>query len=570
MRLRMTSLFLFNVLLFLFTPLSSFLYAAQNRPKLVLVLVIDQFRADYLTRFESQFLPRLGKSGDVGGFRYLMSQSAYFPMAHYNTLQNMTAPGHATILTGAYPYQTGIPLNMWFNRDTKQNVYATSDPNTPIIGNAGIKKKQSSQSSNGIPNDDGMSPQNLRATTVGDELKIAGYPSRVISLALKHRSAILLGGHAANLALWYDTAANEWVSSQYYLPDAQLPAWVVQTNKEIQAESGKPYEWKLLSLGTGPSDQKFAKIKDTIYTKKGSAESLATPYGLEITADLAERALDAYQLGRNGTTDLLTVSFSSHDIVGHEKGPNSLHIEEMTLAEDRVISKLLNAVRKKVPGGLKNTLIVLTADHGAAPSPEWAKLNHIPAGRINSKDISKTINTHLNEKIGKPAQGDWILESDVFNFYLNRTEILSKSLDLGNIEKEAKAAILKHPDVAYVLTSTEYENRKFLPGIFEQQSVHSYFPGRSGDLVLVPKPYFILGTSKSTQGSTTHLTGYNYDRTVPILISGFHIKNNIYPGRIEVVDIAPTLSFLCGALPPSLAEGRVLSEIIDTQGLLIK
>lgn len=542
---------------------SSSAFASQSRPKLLLVLVIDQFRADYLRRFEDQFLPALlpkkGASAQVGGFRYLMTHSAYYPQGQYNTLQNITAPGHATILTGAYPYQSGIPLNNWYDAREQKETYCTEDATSAIIGSQG--KTQ------GL----GMSPKNLKATTLGDELKNEGLASRVVSVALKDRAAILLGGHRADLALWYDISRNEWVSSQHYLSEPSLPSWVIQLNREMKSHQNETTKWQLLSHGTGPTDQNTSSAEiQKIFTgiKKNNPASIPTPYGVELTVQAAEKALDAYSLGNGKSTDLLAVSISSHDMVGHRYGPNSRFMEEMTLAEDRAISRLLNTVQKKVPGGLSSVVVVLTADHGVAPSPDWTLKNKIKSGIIDMEELAKSISLQLNQKYGKPKQGEWIISTSTLNLYLNRPEILAQKMDLLTIESEVKEILLKYPEVAFVVGSTDFSARKLPLGIYELQATHAFHPGRSGDLIVYPRPYTIAANRDVKPGFTAHVTGYSYDRTVPILLSGFHIRPGVYATPAEVVDIAPTLSFLSGVLPPSLSEGKVLSEALDTRNLV--
>ena len=208
--------------------------AEIKKPKLIVVLIIDQFRADYLTRFKERFLPAQNKKGAIGGFNYLISNGAYFPYAQYEILQAMTGPGHASLLTGSYPYQSGIPINDWYDSQSGKNMYCVEDEASPIVGlkeNSDLKKIR------------GMSPKNLIGTTVGDELKNAGYPSKVISIALKDRAAILLGGHRADLALWFDPSSFQWVSSKYYLPEDHLPTWVTTLNEEIKIKKSPIKVW---------------------------------------------------------------------------------------------------------------------------------------------------------------------------------------------------------------------------------------------------------------------------------------------------------------------------------------
>jgi len=493
-------------------------HAAPTRPQLVVILMIDQFRADYLTRFEKKFLPAVKKNGEIGGFEYLKTHSAYFPQGQYDIVASITAPGHATVLTGAYPYQAGIPLNDWYDSQQKKDTYCTEDSTSALISSDNLTKANL-----------GRSPRNMLATTVGDELKNAGFSSKVVSIALKDRAAILMGGHEADIALWFHPQTREWISSRYYFPDGKLPKWVTQLNQKVQA---------------------------------GPDLNIASPYGLELTTMAAEKALDAYQLGKHENTDLLALSFSSHDMVGHAKGPNSDEMEVMTLEEDRVLSHFLNTLRKKVPGGLNNVVLVLSGDHGVAASPEWAQEHKLDAGRIDEAELASQISAHLNKKYGKLSEGDWVVSHSSFNFYLNQPAILSKNLELASVEAEAKSVLLQNPHAAQVFTSSEFTQRRLPPGMFERQILHTYFPGRSGNVILIPRPFYIGGNKNSVPGSASHATGYSYDRTVPILLAGPQIRPGTYGTRAEVVDIAPTLSFLLGIIPPSLSEGRVLSEIL--------
>jgi predicted AlkP superfamily pyrophosphatase or phosphodiesterase len=289
----------------LLLPIAAF--SQQERPKLLVVIVVDQFRADYLMRFRKNFLPS-EKSGKIlGGFNYLLLKGAYFPFGQNNIAQSMTAPGHATVLTGAYPYQSGIPLNHWYNKEKEIIEGPTDDETFPLVGiNEGSKSK-------------GASPKNLVATTVGDELKNAGYPSKIISIAIKQPPAVLMGGHRADLALWYDSKSHQWISSQYYLPSLKLPKWILDLNAEMKAQQGQKMTWS-------PGDKKTGFSGDTDFRYElevGKSDLNKSPYGLTITRKAAEHAIKALNLGKGSSTNVLAISFSSHDAVGHTFGPNS-------------------------------------------------------------------------------------------------------------------------------------------------------------------------------------------------------------------------------------------------------
>ncbi len=523
------------------------------RPKLVLVLVIDQFRADYLLRFEKRFLPVRQKNGDVGGFSYLMTQGAYYPIAQYDVIQNMTCPGHATILTGAPPYQTGIPVNHWNDPATGESVYCAEDPN-----HKAIDAPQKAHT--------GTSPKNLLATTLGDELKNAGFGSRVVTLALKDRSAIMLGGHRADLAMWTAGTPSQWVSSTYYLKDGKLPDWMVKLNGQLRKRDQDTIHWKAEGEGTGLSDPTHRPYMDTWNLGPGfphimpvtARSALSTPYGLEVTTNAAQAAFDHYKLGRGTAPDLLGVSFASHDYMGHAFGPNSREMEEMTIEGDRQISRLLNHVRKNLPGGLKNVVIVLTADHGIAPDPDWAKAHGIDAGRINEKKLTEKLEAALIDKFGKPDGDKWVQYNHDFNIYLSRNAIAERKVELSAVLAEVKRQILTTPGAAYAVSLKDYEERKLPPEIYARQILKTYYPGRSGDVMLIPRSFYTV----EDKDPVAHLTGYNYDSVVPLMLVGPGIKAGYHPEYARVVDIAPTLSFLTQVMPPSHSEGRVLSEAL--------
>lgn len=516
-----------------------------KKPKLVVVLVVDQFRADYLTRFEKRFLPA-GQGEKVGGYRYLMQKGAYFPFAQYDVLQCMTGPGHAMILSGTYPYQMGIPLNTWFDRASEQPRYCVEDSSQEVVGPMENFKAGK-----------GLSPKNFRAETVGDLLKNSGYSSRVVSVALKDRAAILLGGHRADLALWLDSQSFSWVSSRYYLSNGKLPAWVEELDRELSQRRGKLYSWKSSGQHTGLTLGVPFKHETTI----GSRESLSLPLGLELTAQAAKKAIDQFKLGRGASTDLLALSFSSHDYLGHLYGPNTLEMEEMTVAEDREISSLLNFIRKRMPGGLKDVLFVLTADHGIPPSPSWLKSQRMDAGKIDAEEVIERLENRLTQRFGKPNGGKWIAYQSDLNFYFSQKAIAGLPEELRDrrssvFEDEAKAELAKTEGGAFVFGRGDFERRTLPPGMFFRNILKTYIPERSGDLVLIPKPFYMVDDDP-----VSHMTNYSYDRTVPLIFAGERVKAGVYSTAADVVDLAPTLAFILGMMGPAGAEGRVLNEI---------
>lgn len=516
----------------------------HRKPKLILVLVVDQFRADYLTRYQSRFLPADSKNGTVGGYNWLMKRGAYFPFGEYDVLQCMTGPGHAMILSGTYPYQMKISLNYWYNREKGKGEYCTEDADSPLLGVSPEESKKS-----------GQSPKNFTGSTVGDELKNAGYPSRVVAVALKDRASILMAGKRADLALWFEPGPFRWLTSKYYLPDGKLPGWIEKFNAKLATRKDSAYVWESgkdpLGLTTNPEPFRYE-------SKLGDKRTSDWPFGIENTADMAETALEELKLGRGKATDILAVSFSSHDFLGHKLGPNAHEMQEMTVVEDRMVSRILNRVRKTVPGGLKDVVVVLTGDHGVPPLPKWAREQKLDAGEVEGKQLKERMIARLNNKFGKPGDLEWLPFTWDLNYFISPEAIAVRKITREEAEAEVKDELKKAPGVAFVFSRTDYEKRTLPPGMFERQILKSYIPSRNGDVVGIPAPYYI---NEAAGYPTTHMTSYGYDRTVPIILAGMKIKPGVYPAHADVVDIAPTLSFILGVLRPSASEGRVLHEI---------
>lgn len=517
-----------NLFLFLVLVVSNVSFAAPlkkplTKPKLVVVLVVDQMRADYLSRFESRFQKPTAKN--PGGYSYLMNQGAYFPMAEYDVMQSITCPGHAMILTGAHPVMNGIILNEWYDKVARKTVYCANDEKNEV------------------------SPIRLKTTTVGDELKNGGYKSKVVSIALKDRAAVMLGGHRADYAFWVDKN-NQWVTSPYYSADKSVPDWVMKENEGLKKQIGTEYIWEPKGKPTGLTengDGPFIKK-----TKIGEKSYLAMPYGIEMTMNLATDAVTSLKLGQGSETDILAVSISSHDMMGHGFGPNSREMEEITVSEDQIFAKFFGFLQNK--GLLKNTVIVLTADHGVSPTNEYAKKAKFEAGKFAEEEIFKKINTKLDKKFGRPKNNQWIAENMALNFYVNRETLADKKIDLSEVEIEVKKVLLEEPGVWYVMTSTEYRNKELPPGEIGQQILRQYIIEQSGDLIIIPRPYYM----ESSDNLTTHVTGFSYDRTVPLILAGPGIQKGIYPKRAKILDLAPTLSFMLKILPPATSQGQIL------------
>ncbi len=494
--------------------LASFLAGAPKKPKLVVAVVFDQFRYDYLERFRADY---------HAGFDRLLRQGAVFTQAHYEHFPTVTAIGHSTFLSGALPAASGIIGNEWYDRGDQRLVTSVSDPETKLLGG---------------PAGEGSSPRRLLVSTVGDELKMAdGGKSRVIGISLKDRAAILPAGHLANGAYWLDNSTGNFVSSTYYFED--VPGWVKKFNDSRPADAFSGAKWLTHTM---PADT--AKLYPAL---------AASPFGNEMIERFAEQALEGEQLGRHEDTDILAVSFSSNDYIGHEYGPDSPEVREISLRSDVLLEKLLQAVDRTV--GLDRVLLVMTADHGVAPVPEVNAARHMPGGRMSKTTISDAVQKALRAKYGN---FDWITDTEDHSLYLNLELIAFRKLNLSEVERTAAQAIEAIPHVARVFTREQLTEGALQPDPSGRLVMNGYYAPRGADVEFLLDPYWIVGTSKATHGTT-----FDYDTHVPVIFLGQGIRPGRYNTPIVVNDIAPTLASILNVETPCGSVGRVLTEMFE-------
>ncbi len=492
---------------------------AAPKPKLVLAIMVDQFRYDYLVRFRSEY---------KGGLDRLLTRGAVFTNAQYEHFPTVTAIGHSTFLSGATPSTSGIIGNDWFDRASGKNVTSVEDPKVRQLGGSGNK---------------GASPHRMLVSTVGDELKIAtGSKARVIGISLKDRSAILPVGHMADGAFWLDSKTGQFVSSTFYFPD--LPAWVKDFNGGKPADKYLGAKWNLAPYGA--TVHELSTTPDERFYN-----SLApSPYGNELIESLAERAIVSERLGRGPATDLLALSFSSNDYVGHDKGPDSLEVHSISVHTDRLLDKLFRYVDAQV--GMQNVLVVLSADHGVAPLPEVTASRRMPGGRMPPKVIQDTVKAKLSEKFG---EGQWILSPSDHSLYLNRPLIQQKGLDERAVQRVAAEAAASVPHVARVYTRSRLASSTQMEDAIGRRVLNGYNDSRAADVMIVLEPYWMYSSKGTTHGSP-----YAYDTHVPVILMGAGIKAGAYASTIAVNDIAPTVARLLDVDLPSGSVGRVLTE----------
>jgi hypothetical protein len=485
---------------------------APQKPKLVLALAVDQFRYDYLTRFRGEY---------TGGLKRLMTKGAVFANARYEHFPTVTAIGHSTFMSGATPSISGIVGNDWYDREAGRQVTSVSDDTVQLLGATGS----------------GASPRRMLVSTLGDQLKMADPNARVIGVSLKDRSAILPAGHMADGAFWFDNKSGNFVSSTYYFAD--LPAWLKDFNSSRPAERYKGAKWLTRSLPAEPG----AKL---------NAALAPSPFGNDLLVALAERAVQAAQLGQRGATDLLALSLSSNDYVGHEYGPDSPEVREISLRTDRLLESFFKFLDARV--GMQNVLVVMTADHGVSPLPELNATRKMPGGRMPPRIVRETVQNALAARYG---EGDWILSPSEHTLYLNHDLIRQKQLEPAEVNRTAAQAALGIPHVFRVYTRERLMNGAEMEDQVGRRVMNGFYVRRGADVYILLEPYWMFGAR-----GTTHGTTFSYDAHVPVIFMGPGIRPGRYYQSITVNDIAPTLATLLEVETPSGSVGRALAEIL--------
>jgi predicted AlkP superfamily pyrophosphatase or phosphodiesterase len=542
----------------------------QARPRLVLVIVVDQFRADYFDRFGDLFAPN-------GGLRRLMRDGAQWTNANYDHMPTYTAPGHATIMTGAWPAETGIIANDWYDREAGRIVSNASDPEDK-------PERPRWQLFGGGAGERASSPRRLIASTLGDEIRLVNGRSKVIGISSKDRGALLPAGRHANAAYWFSALTGNMVSTNYYFNE--LPAWVARYNAARPADKYCGMEWTRLLRDTGeyerragadaPPWENIGTAADTNafpHRVGGSAAAASrecwsvldySPFSNDLLVGFAQAAIENENLGRDADTDVLTVSFSANDYIGHRFGPYSHEAMDITLRTDGQIGALLDFVNAKV--GLQHTLIAFTADHGVAPIPEHASAMGLTGGRISNTDIMNAARNAVRARFGrkgedKDSTADYISETLYnANIFFNTVALKRDGINREEIERVVAEAVLTVPGINRAFTRTQLETGSISAGdVMGRRVLHGFHPRRSGDVIMVQEPfkYFSEGANPIP---ATHGSPYSYDTHVPLIIMGQGVVPGRYAQTATPADIAPTLASILRIQPPSNTVGRVLVE----------
>ena len=540
-----------KIFILFFSFSSFFVFAEKNnsvqnqRPKLIVGIVVDQMRYDYLYRYYNKF--------GNGGFKRLMNEGVNCVNTHYNYMPTYTGPGHASIFTGTTPAVHGIVGNNWWSKINNAPMYCADDSTVQTVGAADKNGK--------------MSPRNLLTTTITDEVKLfSNFQSKVFGIALKDRGAILPAGHTANAAYWYDTKNGRWISSTFYLKE--LPQWVNDFNAKHWVEfynadwntllpieqytesTGDNADWE----GTFKSEQQptFPHSMTKIITADSSLKfSLiaSTPFGNTLTRQFAESVLDNEKLGTGSSTDFLTISFSSTDYVGHKYGPNSIEVEDVYLRLDKDLEILLNDLDKKI--GKENVLVFLTADHGAAHSPNFSVAHKLPGGICDSKKIKDSLQQQMKLRYG---EGSWIVGLENQQIYLNRKLMTQKNINADEaIAKCVNYLNQNFSTIQQVFAASLFQNQNLKTPFFKEMQ-NGFFEKRCGDIYITLESGWLEDMNKGT----SHGTSYAYDTHVPLLFWGNNLKAQEINSVVEITDIAPTIANQLHIQEPSGCIGKVI------------
>lgn len=515
-----------------------------KRPRLVVGLVVDQMRWDFLYRYNERY--------SAGGFKRLMAQGFSCENTMIPYLPTYTAVGHTSIYTGSVPAIHGIIGNYWFDKSSNLTVYCSDDSTVSGVGSSTPAGK--------------MSPRNMWTTTITDELRLSNqFQSKVIGISLKDRGAIFPAGHSANAAYWYDDAVGKWISSTYYM--TSLPSWVNAFNDRglpasymtndwnslypiesysMSTADDVPYETPIKGEKTATFPHRLADLKENKYQA-----FRYTPYSNTYSLEFAKSAIENEQLGKGKVTDFLAISLSTPDYIGHEFGPNSIEIEDTYLRLDRDISAFLTYLDQTIGKG--NYLFFLSADHGVAHSPGFLADNKIPAGSYNVNKLVKTINDSIEAGFGLKKV---VQKIDNYQVYLNLAAVEKQGINTNTVLR-AVCTLLKNEPYIVQAVETAGLPQSSLPPMIRSMAENGYCPSRSGDIQMIIKPGYLDRVK-----GTTHGLWNPYDAHIPLVWFGWGIKKGSTHRETYMTDIAATLAALLKIQMPNGSVGKVITEVI--------
>lgn len=518
-----------------------------QRPKLVVGIMVDQMRWDFLYRYHNRYAAN-------GGFKRLLNKGFSCENAFIPYTPTVTACGHTTVYTGSVPAIHGITGNAWWDYDKNRIVYCSEDKTVKTVGSSSTSGE--------------MSPKNMLTTTICDELKLAtNFKSKVIGLAIKDRGGILPAGHSADAANWYESKSGDWITSTYYMN--ALPQWVTDFNNKKMADGFYEKGWSTLypintytqstkdenEYEAKPfgSEQKGFPYSLKQFAAKNYSAVLQTPYGNTLTMLMAKEAIANEQMGKDSITDFLALSFSSPDYIGHAFGPNSIEIEDTYLRLDKDLGELLDYLDKQV--GKNEYLIFLTADHGVAHVPGFMNQNKLPGGAVDDNTMVADLNKLLKDKYGK---SNLVLSAYNYQLSLNRLVIDTAKLDEEAIVKDIIKHVQKIEGVDRVFALEDLMEQPMNSDV-KNRLANGWHPKRSGDIQIILKPGWIDGGATGT----THGLWNPYDSHIPLLWYGWNIKPGRSTDEVYMTDIASTLAAMLRIQMPSGCVGKVIKSVVN-------
>jgi predicted AlkP superfamily pyrophosphatase or phosphodiesterase len=525
-------------------------YLPPDKPSLVIGIVVEQLKYDQLEKFRD----KLGEDG----IKRLINEGTYFKNASFNYMLTQSAPGHATIATGAEPSSHGITSDYWFLPLRDELIYCTKDIDVNPVGGS---------------YESGLhSPVNLQASTFSDELEMAtNKKSKVFGIGLKENSAIFSAGHAADGAYWFDNTSGTWMSSTYFIDS--LPVWVNDFNAMKFSASYLENSWTLFrsreyyseclsdsnSFEAGfnginyfPYDLRKLRSKGNINNRNDYSLLRETPFGNSFTTSFAIRLIEKEALGVDGVTDYLSICYSATDNIGHRFGPSSIEMGDAILRLDDEIKNLLSYVNEKI--GKRNVLIYFTSAHGVSEIPAVLKANRIPSGYFNQNQALQLLRSYLNAVYG---EGNWVKGYSERQIYLNRILIEDARLSLEEVQKKVARFLVQFTGVAAAYPYSAFETDDFGTGNLKR-ILNSFSPQRSGDVIVTLNPGWV---ERDNDYVTNHNSPYEFDAHVPLIWYGWTINRSTVNRQVNMTDIAATLSSLCKVPSPNASTGEPLFEL---------
>lgn len=522
----------------------------SEKPKLIIGIVVEQMRYDYIARFWNQF--------GEGGFKRLVNEGTNCRSANYSHFFSQTGVNHATLTTGTTPSYHGIVADEWYIPLKDKVINCVDDDKEKTVGGSFESGR--------------LSPRNILTTTIGDEIRLSNFmQSKVVSVALEGKSAVISGGHNPNAAYWYDGESGRWTSGSYYMND--LPLWVNEFNNkkfpdmymarswetklpieqykqcltddnpyEIGIEGKHTFPYPLFELGANKNKDKF-NYKLLKYT----------PFGNTLTKDFAINTIVSEALGKDESTDLLWISFSATEYIGQNFGTSSIEVMDAFLKLDEDLAHFLSFIDSEL--GKQNVLIFLTSDHGVAQNPDYLATTKIPVGYFSQISSVSLLKSYLNAVYGK---GDWIKHYHAQQLYLNHDLIEESKLNLSDVQTKAAQFLLQFTGVCNTVTANTLQNSYFSDGIFAKMQ-KGYNQKRSGDVIINLDPGWI----EKNGSASAHNSSYSYDTHVPLIWYGWKIKRGNVFEKVDMIDVAPTLSYFLDIASPNASVGQPILGVVN-------